>query len=1086
VLDVATLDMSQDNILEKIKTLFSNIAANGANTLNDESRRLAQQAYVVVDLDLVQAKSFVTISLLFVTQSEADAALAKFNAYGGTSKFLDDVVVDMTVPPSISFQSNPVINTFTLSTTANPIPIQQSGLQIDHISFKNDCLDSGCWVIDFTTAKFSDAGSHTLALLPQIVDGVGDLPTPSSYPCLRDNACCLSSLLDSYYVTEPFDEFLQGTAYTTECAAGGANDGLIRNMGVVEFGTMAGLVSKIEPRMDPDVGGSNYRLFLDEQELLTKVGQHAGGTVALGYSADLVLGVAQISASGDDIVDTMYTQHALRLARNSVIYLGAHGSQAATFVESVELVLHSVRDAIDAPSTEWPAIDFAEVRFSLKDNYRAGIASAFVAPNSVRVGRSETEGITWALPPCWAAVTGDEFGERMGQYCAPDVTMCGNLDIDPETLEASYYLPLGDSSLLDTATATGNSSLVVEFVVSADSDSGELGRTRVSVSLPIQGLSSTMWCEGAVKSEALQHVSVDLSIFDFAVDWQGNSDPSESDLFTNADGVEVSSAVTDLIHESSETNFAQNESRTALGGGFMILSAQGDELYDRVSMQNVCPEIAAGVIIHILEFSGNTLAQVEQLFADGEAVVINNAWGSKSITPTQALLNLCPTDPPADADPNTVVTINCVTSLFSLTLPTSAEEANDGALITVPAIGALNPIEVQPIALAVAEYLLGEMDLFNGVVLLIAGLAFQFLTDNRKSQAWMVHAGRKWANTEKSYQSSAVIVRLAFDMNENCQGVPVPDPLPFRRSDRGLLEHSTPQQQQRRSRIGTPAQQLPNNLGVIGTKMKGLGTPIKPIAGKLGIDEELVTVWTMSETTGSCLSASEMKASFSKRAQDFLGEGGRKPAQLFNVLSVVCTGGARRAEKATATYETVIALTDKENEAQHIRDIQRISEMPGVTGVEGLFVPEVPPEEDSDSGMSTGMLAGIIAGAAVVVLGLAAGLFLVMKRKKQGAQEQVADRAVHSSLKDSLHDELRNMEAGGLTADDLLEIKNGGQAEDAAKKVLAGIDASHLKEEAAAALPNKNEAREALKQELDLTAPGAEGAELGQGNKITL
>eukprot|EP00961_Rhodomonas_salina_P171052 2306091-Rhodomonas_salina.1 len=110
--------------------------------------------------------------------------------------------------------------------------------------------------------------------------------------------------------------------------------------------------------------------------------------------------------------------------------------------------------------------------------------------------------------------------------------------------------------------------------------------------------------------------------------------------------------------------------------------------------------------------------------------------------------------------------------------------------------------------------------------------------------------------------------------------------------------------------------------------------------------------------------------------------------------------------------------------------------------------------------MSTGMLAGIIAGAAVVVLGLAAGLFLVMKRKKQGAQEQVADRAVHSSLKDSLHDELRNMEAGGLTADDLLEIKNGGQAEDAAKKVLAGIDASHLKEEAAAALPNKNEARE--------------------------
>lgn len=47
--------------------------------------------------------------------------------------------------------------------------------------------------------------------------------------------------------------------------------------------------------------------------------------------------------------------------------------------------------------------------------------------------------------------------------------------------------------------------------------------------------------------------------------------------------------------------------------------------------------------------------------------------------------------------------------------------------------------------------------------------------------------------------------------------------------------------------------------------MKGLGTPIKPIAGKLGIDEELVTVWTMSETTGSCLSASEMKASFSKR-----------------------------------------------------------------------------------------------------------------------------------------------------------------------------------------------------------------------------
>lgn len=191
VLDVATLDMSQDNILEKIKTLFSNIAANGANTLNDESRRLAQQAYVVVDLDLVQAKSFVTISLLFVTQSEADAALAKFNAYGGTSKFLDDVVVDMTVPPSISFQSNPVINTFTLSTTANPIPIQQSGLQIDHISFKNDCLDSGCWVIDFTTAKFSDAGSHTLALLPQIVDGVGDLPTPSYRTplVLRTRAC---------------------------------------------------------------------------------------------------------------------------------------------------------------------------------------------------------------------------------------------------------------------------------------------------------------------------------------------------------------------------------------------------------------------------------------------------------------------------------------------------------------------------------------------------------------------------------------------------------------------------------------------------------------------------------------------------------------------------------------------------------------------------------------------------------------------------------------------------------------------------------------------------------------------------------
>ncbi len=99
----------------------------------------------------------------------------------------------------------------------------------------------------------------------------------------------------------------------------------------------------------------------------------------------------------------------------------------------------------------------------------------------------------------------------------------------------------------------------------------------------------------------------------------------------------------------------------------------------QAAAQSFCPELADGVMIHMLETSGQTRSQVDALFASGKAVVVDATPGSKSVTPTAALLALCPSSPPA-GDAANPITASCVTARWN-----GGTASDDGSLVEVPA-----------------------------------------------------------------------------------------------------------------------------------------------------------------------------------------------------------------------------------------------------------------------------------------------------------------------------------------------------------------------------------------------------------------
>ncbi len=127
-------------------------------------------------------------------------------------------------------------------------------------------------------------------------------------------------------------------------------------------------------------------------------------------------------------------------------------------------------------------------------------------------------------------------------------------------------------------------------------------------------------------------------------------------------------------------------------------------------------------------------------------------------------------------------------------------------------------------------------------------------------------------------------------------------------------------------------------------------------------------------------------------------------------------------------------------------------------GVEGLLVPEVPLEEESD-GLSAGAIGGIAAGGAVGLCAIAAGIyFLVVKRivRKERSTDPVLDRIhVDADVKHTLHEELQQMNSSETPAQHPPSSKGAPGASGEAKVQSSGSTASRARKLQIEAKPQK-------------------------------
>eukprot|EP00961_Rhodomonas_salina_P165464 2229290-Rhodomonas_salina.3 len=300
-------------------------------------------------------------------------------------------------------------------TSSDPIPIAATGMQVDRVYFNPACKSSGCWVIDVTYTTGED--NFNVFYLPKS-DNEDDLSFdfdysgtaldqtyfPRNFPCgnsydsanaqdsngvIADtaSACCIPKFKDLYRPVSTFelDTFGFGDPNLESlreiCSSATPKNPPNMSVSNMPASHLDGVFSDTDEDgnrrfvvnmsevidtgvVDPYLGVYTASFVLDELET-RKHFSKLYGVVAVEYSLDMFVGLANFKPANLQFIDMSATQIAIHLEKTNYFTVATHGSNEYTFLQYVNLRLIEIYKAgtstvdVSEPQASFAPIDAA-------------------------------------------------------------------------------------------------------------------------------------------------------------------------------------------------------------------------------------------------------------------------------------------------------------------------------------------------------------------------------------------------------------------------------------------------------------------------------------------------------------------------------------------------------------------------------------------------------------------------------------------------------------------------------------------------------------------------------------------------------
>jgi len=844
-----------------------------------------------------------------------------------------------------------------VSTTVAQTGLEATGVQVVEVHWEWDCLSAGCWVIDI--AYFSESNAVNVLYLPRTngddqLENGGGYPKEvrqsygvAAFPCgtddvndseeinVRGTVCCLEAAAARYRMVEGFESLIgrigapcksdDTSAIPFSTVLDGADDYV--------SGMLSGMpLSQVEDRGWADAGQrlKAVRLTLDEVELRRSAGMIKGLT-SVKHDVEMFVGMATLRPTGGRVLDSHMQQVFVRLERTDFFSMATHGNVDYSFLDYITLRIHQVKDEADAKAG--PA-QFLSVTFTIPDYLSANPSTNIVPLGAVRVGRgSRFSSATW-FQACASADDAEAseqavweedairrtFGDRLGQTCAPAMTMCQNsVRFNERFVMMNVPVGIAFFETGQNAWSSGREMLFIELVVSAIEDSGKAVQTRLKGMVSVVEGGVNTWCEDANAETSLKAVAdVDIIV---------GSAGTESDLAQLRTFENVASnalAKTDSSHIDTG----------GIEGGLMTLVLKGaEEFFNLPGQLTTSLELEDVVTIHIMESGTRMYNAVLGLLEKGKGfeLLVDAMDHRVSLTPHRELSRYCSfrAGRPNLEDP---FPTSCIVRRDIENRMASDPSQLGGAPASAVELNAMGSTEGErgPESIFM-QSLLGSSDYAHQLGVNFSSLiAAKYQLNGVSRRAWWINTGYEWAADLTGGQpifslSQRVILAALIKLSANDDAA----------ASRRLLVTKTRALPQSGPDAKSMAQ-LDASYNVDPTFLTAM---------VLGVHPQRVSTWQVSlllTDEEACMDSRELRTAMGAVIASYLGSTstGAQDVLVTSLLlsmgQVDCFSQRRREIRwysgASVSLETAIVFADE----TAIVNLERFKAMPGVLEMEAV------------------------------------------------------------------------------------------------------------------------------------------------------
>jgi hypothetical protein len=878
------------------------------------------------------------------------------------------------------------------------------GLEVNSVSFDRGCMVEGCWRV---VARYSGGGSSTVSsvYVPKTdtnLDGTYttaflDTFNQNFFPCGSASpdssaysqaltGCCLPGYIDHYRSTYELQvhsqtvEFQQamqqcsdtdlsaappamGLLYGDPATGGDFVTGALQNM----------LSSRVEYLgiVNPDTNTHEIELLLDEKELRESMGV-IEGNLQSAYTVKSFVGMAHFTPSPvGSIMRTVAAHTKFAFRRSNFFTLAASGAVDYAALEFSSAELHATKVQV---GMEMQRVQYATIQIVLNDDYRLPeegpfpmdgvlVAKGVLVKDAVFVyacHNADSTAIYDDVP------TATKYADAKAQTsCAPQIDMCAQSTfVQGRTLV--LHVPLGvdfftDEDLLSEGTL--NIFISVTTVLLTSSMQQVVSVFRASV--PLQTAGVIRHCETAQATvDVAGLLAVDLII--------GTDLPRE--------GPAAPGVLSESINVSPQHTENVNISSASKENAMLTLAIRGDagffNLTDRYFI-----DVNDLLTLHFLESTPLVYTQVMDLVNTGRAFDVVTTSGPAYLSPTTALLQLCPTT----SRPNYFACVMHQSVRRTYVVPGPGGAASTRVAEFDGATDGPTTDFIQSYLGSGSDYVRRRgADFWSNVT-------HRYQINNRYNRAWIINPANSWQTKDAgtvSNTASALQTRYsAFAL------IAIRDGSTGGMAARRLLQADAPAQSNNNAVQSTTVRNTAINPIVQTCELFGFGNAscaVLSMGVKLPFKTEYCDIWTSAAAYDAMVSDITGIASKVLLAGGLKGDASMRyvPTNIANVVSSTCAarvGGtmrARRLLQSTSPDSSLLIVTRVDifiehapltnvtldyvaaGQDQNAESISSYAGVPGVQIVSHIDRAHVSQTEESDSQVFV-MVAAI--GAVIVV-----------------------------------------------------------------------------------------------------------------------